>query len=104
MGPVIRMLGALYNKICDTLGAEHDRLILWVPVCMSVGVAWYFSLELEPPWWLGTIGLLLCAGAAIILKRIPALCYFFIVIALFFFGVTLSQWRTYHIHSPALTA
>ncbi|MBW4092849.1 MAG: hypothetical protein HIU82_17360 [Proteobacteria bacterium] len=31
----------------------RDRLVLWVPVAMGVGVLVYFALRFEPPGWLG---------------------------------------------------
>lgn len=35
------------------LGAEWDRLALWLPVAMAAGIVLYFSLPAEPsPWWL----------------------------------------------------
>ncbi|MEM1161132.1 MAG: ComEC/Rec2 family competence protein [Pseudomonadota bacterium] len=31
---------------------ESRRFVLWLPVFMGVGIAWYFALDVEPsPWW-----------------------------------------------------
>src|SRR5579872_1879022 len=98
------MIKAAYNKTRVVFEAQHDRLILWVPVLIGLGVAWYFHLRNEPPWWSGTLGMMLCMATAFALKRITALRTFFIALALIASGVTLSQYRTHHIHSPALAA
>lgn len=41
---------------------ERDRWILWTPVLLGAGIAFYFALASEPPAWLGTS--LVAAGAA----------------------------------------
>jgi competence protein ComEC len=130
------MIRAVYNKIRETLAAEHDGLILWVPVWMSAGVAWYFHLQKEPPLWLGVSGIILSLIFTLVIARsrrrrgnpaveqeqnephgwiaaltmfarndgVTVFFYMGIIAALFFSGVALSQWRTHHIHSPALKA
>ncbi len=50
--------GAALEKL---LAAEQDRLALWLPVFLGIGIGGYFALSAEPAWWSG--GLLL-AGAA----------------------------------------
>jgi competence protein ComEC len=35
------------------LAAERNRLVLWTPVFLALGIGFYFSLEAEPPVWLG---------------------------------------------------
>ena len=32
--------------------ADNDRLFLWIPVFLGVGIAAYFALDFEPPLWL----------------------------------------------------
>lgn len=34
---------------------ERARWALWVPVAFGVGIAVYFALPDEPPWWLGVV-------------------------------------------------
>lgn len=34
--------------IPEALLAERNRLVLWLPVLLGVGIGWYFSLETEP--------------------------------------------------------
>ncbi|MEK7245695.1 MAG: ComEC/Rec2 family competence protein [Pseudomonadota bacterium] len=34
---------------------EQDRLALWLPVFLGVGIGVYFALPSEPGWWMGTL-------------------------------------------------
>src|SRR4051812_30059222 len=47
----------------ETLAAEGERRILWLPVFFGTGIALYFALTIEPPRWAG----LLAAAAAVLL-------------------------------------
>ena len=98
------MVRAIFGKIRDAYHGEHDRLILWAPVLMGAGIAWYFHLHDEPPRWLGLGGMLLCAAFGITFRRNGFLRGLCIALMLVTFGVALSQYRTYSIHSPALSA
>jgi competence protein ComEC len=44
------------------LSEEQDRLALWLPVFLGVGIGVYFALSAEPAWWTGGL-LLVVAGA-----------------------------------------
>lgn len=43
---------SLRARVASLLGAEWDRLVLWLPVALAGGIVLYFSLPVEPPWWL----------------------------------------------------
>jgi competence protein ComEC len=53
------------------LAAEGERRILWLPVLFGTGVALYFSLMAEPPWWLGLAATLPPGAAAVVLRHRP---------------------------------
>ena len=36
-----------------SLSAEGERRAHWLPVFLGAGIATYFALTVEPPWWLG---------------------------------------------------
>ncbi|HEU5047425.1 MAG TPA: ComEC/Rec2 family competence protein [Rickettsiales bacterium] len=96
---------ALYRKLAASLESEQERFALWIPVCMGFGIAWYFHLRSEPPLWLGSVCMIAAALIAYAARRRAAILYYICIAILFAaFGVTLAQWRTYHIHSPHLTA
>lgn len=39
----------------ETLAAEGERRILWLPVFLGAGIALYFALSVEPPRWAGLL-------------------------------------------------
>lgn len=41
--------------IPDLFTKERDRLVLWLPVCLAVGIGVYFALPVEPYRWLGVM-------------------------------------------------
>ncbi len=56
-------------SLATALAAEGDRRILWLPVFFGTGIALYFALTVEPPWWLGAAGTLGAAVLAVALRR-----------------------------------
>jgi competence protein ComEC len=64
-GRASRWLGA-------ALAAEHERLILWLPVFFGIGIALYFTLTVEPPVWVGAGAAVTGAVAGLLLRRIPS--------------------------------
>ncbi len=46
-------LEAVAGALAGWIAAERGRFTLWQPVLMAAGVAGYFSLTVEPPWWIG---------------------------------------------------
>jgi competence protein ComEC len=48
--------GNLGVWLTDRLTAERDRWALWLPVAFGAGIGVYFSLDSEPPAWLGAGG------------------------------------------------
>lgn len=47
---------------------QRDRWILWLPVAMIAGAAFWLTAPAEPAWWLGPLVLTLSAAAAITLS------------------------------------
>ncbi len=48
-------LHALLQRPAEMFLAERQRWPLWLPVLMGAGIGVYFSLETEPPEWLGAV-------------------------------------------------
>lgn len=74
---------------------EDSRWFLWLPVGVGLGIAIYFSLQQEPPLWLGCSSLILFTFLIILSKRsfyFMSLNIIFLVIAL---GFTSAQWRSF---------
>ena len=57
-------LAALQARLRDGVAADRDRLVLWLPVWLGIGILVYFALSREPP--LG-VGIALAAGSALLL-------------------------------------
>ena len=90
------------ESVLGGLQRERERWILWVPVAVGAGVALYFSLPVEPPFWLG--GLLL--GAAVVLgvslRHHPALLRIMWVLGAVALGLTSIQVRSIVMSAPVL--
>jgi len=68
------------------LGAEWDRLPLWLPVALAAGIVLYFSLPAEPsPWWLLGVPAL-AALAAVLRARRPLAAWGAALAAAFLLG------------------
>src|SRR5437764_83123 len=57
------------RPLAAAFAAEGDRRILWLPVFFATGVALYFALTIEPPWWISAVCALAAAGLAVALRR-----------------------------------
>ncbi|TGW14679.1 ComEC family competence protein, partial [bacterium NHP-B] len=86
---------------------EQDRLILWTPVLLGLGIAAYFSLTFEPPFW-WALGAALCAGGcvgAVVLTYHRSLFLLHIVLlglACVCLGFSAALWRTQALNTPML--
>lgn len=86
-----------------TLNAQRGNLFLWVPICLAIGIGWYFSLRFEPglTHWaaLGGLALVLLA-----LRRMtsewcgPLLLALVLVIS----GAGLAKMRVERVAGPVL--
>ena len=82
------------------IAAERDRWILWLPVGLGLGVAFYFSLPREPTLWL--IAASPAALAAAFLLRRQPYSPAIIGLAALVAGFSLAQIRTLAVEAPVL--
>ncbi len=92
------------KKIIFLFGQEQARLVLWAPVCLGLGISFYFSLGSEPPFWAGFFGLVLGFSAFRLSKNsnqpvLPTICMGAIIVAL---GFSAAQWRMVSVSAPVL--
>lgn len=59
--------------LAEWVEAEHGRFVLWLPVAMIAGILAYFSLNREPPLWLGLAATFLALTALALCWRNLAL-------------------------------
>ena len=85
-----------------TLDREADRLFLWLPVLMGVGIGLYFALPAEPPLWLALLPLVPAMAARILMRRgLRALIIPAALIAMTA-GFALAKVRTETVRGPVL--
>lgn len=60
------------DTLIDVFAQQRSALILWIPVCLGIGSAIYFSLAGEPPF---SLTLSLFGLAAIVLGCVARLCF-----------------------------
>lgn len=56
---------ALADLVRTGMERDQDRLPLWLPVCMGLGIAVYFSCPAEPPPWVAVAAVLLALGGTL---------------------------------------
>lgn len=93
--------------LATRLLAERDRWVLWLPVAFGFGVAVYFALDDEPPWWLGpgVVGVAVALGLA--LRRWLSDGWGLVVAGVVVLGMAAAgfaaaQWRTHSVAAPVL--
>lgn len=90
------------TRLQETLAAERERWVLWLPVSLGGGIALYFALPSEPAGWSGAAA----AGAAallLLLLRRHALRLPLLGLLAFSAGFWLAQVRTESVAAPLVT-
>jgi competence protein ComEC len=87
----------------DTIYLERSRLILWIPVCMMIGIIGYFNLKEEPTKLMVYLPLLISGGLFFYTMKILSLRV--ITTALFFisFGFFTIYTKTHYINTTLLS-
>ena len=49
--------------------AERERWVLWLPVCIGIGVGSYFGLNKEPSVWFAGTGIVGTAAGVLVFKK-----------------------------------
>lgn len=94
----------LRQRLAALLDAEHDRWMLWMPVCFGLGIGLYFGLAQEPPLLLATGGLLATLALRLLVTRgsiAAAITGGLICLAL---GFGAAKLRTLAVAAPVLEA
>ena len=90
------------RALAEALSAEGERRVHWLPVFLGAGIAAYFTLTVEPPWWVGLAATLASLAVAAALRRIPAARTVAILIALAAAGFALIQFAAWRDGTPML--
>lgn len=90
------------NWARKALSAERDRLVLWLPVALGIGIASYFTLAYEPPPLAGPA--LVAAALMVLVLSARRFRYVVPAIALCIaaLGFAAAQWRTHDVAAPVI--
>ena len=92
----------LTEALAEKLGAERERLALWLPVAFGTGIGIYFALDREPSVWLGPAVALAALGAAVVGRRSPLLVIVAVAVAVAGSGLAAAQWRAHWVAAPMI--
>ncbi|MCZ6745398.1 MAG: DUF4131 domain-containing protein, partial [Alphaproteobacteria bacterium] len=99
------LLPALAGWAGETLAAERERWLLWLPVGVGLGTAIYFTLTHEPPLWLGLAAMALALALVFAgLRRRPAFVLVGLALGAIGLGFTGAKFRTLSVDAPVLAA
>jgi competence protein ComEC len=88
--------------LAEALAAEGERRILWLPVFFGAGIALYFTLTVEPQWWLGLAATIAAIALAAALRRSPVGRGVAIVLAFVAAGFAMIQLARWEHGTPLL--
>ena len=83
--------------------AERRRVFLWVPVLFGAGSGLYLTLPVEPIGWIAPAAAVMCAFAALLLRRVTAPALGLAALALLAAGVAAADWRSERVSAPVLS-
>lgn len=99
----------IQELIVNQAAAQKDRLFLWVPFCLALGIGIYFGLKNEPPILLGASFFCLSIGAVFLMwrtqettllhKSMFLMAFAFSIVAL---GLTVAQIKTHISYTPMI--
>lgn len=93
---------AARRSLADAFAAESERLFLWVPVLMGLGISLYFGLPVEPPLWLAVTALVPPALWLAVAMRQGATTVLAAVAFCLALGFALASIRTWTVAAPVL--
>jgi competence protein ComEC len=97
-----RGLNRAGERLGGLLADERDQWLLWAPVGLGIGIAVYFALAEEPPFWLGPALTGGAVMAAYLCRRHAAPAAFAIIAALIALGFSAACFRTALVAAPIL--
>lgn len=89
-------------NLLNALLEERDRWLLWLPVPLALGIAFYFSLPVEPPLLAGPVALAMLVAIWAPFHANKVFMHFWIVALLIVMGFTAGCLRTWYVSAPVL--
>lgn len=92
-----------WTSLTDTVAADRDRWVLWIPIGVGGGIAAYFALPAEPVRWIGIAAVAAILTGLLLLRRHPGWRVMLIGLLALAGGFSLAQTRTTLVAAPMLT-
>ena len=89
-------------NLLNALLEERDRWLLWLPVPLALGIAFYFSLPVEPPLLAGPVALAMLVAIWAPFHANKVFMHFWVVALLIVTGFTAGCLRTWYVSAPVL--
>lgn len=87
----------------ESLRAERDRLTLWVPVLLAIGIGGYFALPYQPEYWAAPAAIILSASLFLRSRRIVPLRLATLSLLIMAVGFAVADFRTQAVGAPVLS-
>ena len=100
--PLLSPGGRVAAAVAARFLAEQERWPLWLPVCFGLGIALYFALPIEPPFWLGGAGSLVCLVVFLLFGRRFKARFAGLALLVFCLGFAAAQLRSAWVEAPVL--
>jgi competence protein ComEC len=84
------------------LEIARRRLFNWLPVCMGIGIGFYFAADREPALWAPVTAAVAATALALALRARPALFAVIVAVAAMFVGFSAAVLRTMSVNGPVL--
>ncbi len=81
---------------------EKDRLFLWIPVLLALGIALYFGMTTEIPVWSGCICLVISGLTTYYLRKHYIVFLSTLALTIIFVGFSCAQLRSAYLHTKML--
>ncbi len=89
-------------NLLNALLEERDRWLLWLPVPLTLGIAFYFSLPVEPPLLVGPVALAMLVAIWAPFHANKVFMHFWVIVLLIVMGFTAGCLRTWYVSAPVL--
>ena len=101
-GLILSTMEESRNIVSKVFFAEQSRWILWAPVFLGLGIALYFTLSYEPPFYYA-VGMLVMLGGLFFVVHGSSVKLLLVASAfLVALGFTTAQLRTHLVESPVI--
>ena len=96
------MSDSLLTRIEGFVALQRPNWLCWAAVMLGTGIALYFALRVEPPWWWGPVAVLAVLGPLVLLRARPLALVLMSACLVMAVGFSAATWRTAWVEAPQL--